>query len=65
MKLPLGLLIEECVEHCRCENRQEWENNWIQEIALYSPEVDCRQEYMYIVLDGTEISGRDFGVSLS
>lgn len=51
MKLPLGLLLEECMPDCVYPPYIQPDNLWLSDISLFDPYQESRKDTLYIALD--------------
>jgi hypothetical protein len=49
MKLPLKMLIEECISSYQCSDRESLENKWIIEIRMIGSDEIMKEDVLYIV----------------
>lgn len=50
MKLPIGILMEECIKDGWCRNEQKMRERWVRDVRLLGTDVGLSPETLYLVL---------------
>jgi hypothetical protein len=53
MKLPLKMLMEECIGSCRCSDESIIGNKWVSEVRMFGSDEVLRKDILYIITGDT------------